>query len=254
MNLATEPFNLYNTYYDLLYKDKNYTKEADYVSKIIQKYNPGAKHIIELGSGTGNYSKPLSNIGYTITGIELNEEMNKIASTKSIPNFAPITADIVTFDLPNQYDAVVALFHVISYLNTNHQITGCFKQVAKHLKPKGLFVFDIWYSAAVYTLKLEHRIKKIENETIEITRYANPVIFYEKNIVHVNYEMIIKNKLSNEYEKLNEVHSMRHFSTPEIKLFAELSGFDLIGSEEFLSAKEPSADTWGVCYILQKYE
>jgi hypothetical protein len=47
---------------------------------------------------------------------------------------------------------------------------------------------------------------------------------------------------------------LRHYSTPELKLFAELSGFTLIKTEEFFTAKKPGADTWGVCYILQKDE
>ncbi len=79
-------------------------------------------------------------------------------------------------------------------------------------------------------------------------------MLHEKNIVEVNYEMIIKNKLNNEYELLKEAHSMRHFSTPEIEMLADLSGFTLLKSEEFLTGKNPGADTWGVCYILQKHD
>ncbi len=252
MNVKTEPFKLSSAYYDLLYNDKDYQAECTYVCQLIKKYRPDAKSIIELGSGTGTYSKLLSESGFAITGIELEHEMNLLAVEKNIPNFTAITNDITQFELGTKHDVVLALFHVISYLNTNQQLISCFKQVSKHLHQDGVFIFDVWYSPAVYNLKPEKRVKKLENDAIEITRHADPVIFFDKNIVQVNYEMIVKDKTTGEDTLFKEEHSMRHFSTPEISLFAELSGMQVIAAEEFLTANKTSADTWGVCYILQK--
>ncbi len=79
-------------------------------------------------------------------------------------------------------------------------------------------------------------------------------VLIRKNVVQVNYQLSIKNKKTGEEEILNEKHFMRHFSTPEIDFMAKLSGFRLVHSEEFLTGRQPGADTWGVCYILQKYE
>ena len=45
---------------------------------------------------------------------------------------------------------------------------------------------------------------------------------------------------------------MRHFSTPEIKLLAYTTGFELLHAEEYLTKAAPSEKTWGVCYILKK--
>jgi SAM-dependent methyltransferase len=249
----TNPFHLYNDYYDLLYQDKDYAKEADYITNIIKQYNPLTKDIIELGSGTGNYSSHLCRKGFRITGIEQSEHMHEISKAKNILGFEPIIDDIVHFNINETFDAAVSLFHVISYLTDNEQVLSCFKKVSSHLNSKGIFIFDVWYTPAVYSLTPQPRVKKIENELFEITRHADPRVDYQKNIVEVNYEMIIKNKEDDEYELLKEVHMMRHFSTPEIELFANLSGLKVIGSEEFLTAKEPSSDTWGVCYILQKH-
>lgn len=254
MNVTATPFELSNAYYDLLYKDKNYQEEATYVDKLVQKYSPFAKKIIELGSGTGNYSKHLAALGYTITGVELEEEMNRLARCKPIPNFTSVTSNIISFELNDVFDAAVALFHVIGYLTTNNEIVSCFKKVASHLKPHGIFVFDVWYTPAVYFQGPKVRIKQVENETLFITRKANPTISYTKNIVEVEYDIVVKNKNNNHLKTLRETHIMRHFSIPEIELIAEVTGYKLLASEEFLTAKEPGKDTWGVCYILQKYD
>jgi hypothetical protein len=45
---------------------------------------------------------------------------------------------------------------------------------------------------------------------------------------------------------------MRHFSICEIQLLCNLSGFELIQSEEFLSANKPDTNSWGVCFVLRK--
>ena len=34
----SQVFNLYSAYYDLLYADKNYKAEADYIESLIKKY------------------------------------------------------------------------------------------------------------------------------------------------------------------------------------------------------------------------
>lgn len=45
---------------------------------------------------------------------------------------------------------------------------------------------------------------------------------------------------------------MRHFSNLEIELLAKLTNFKLIKADEFLSAKQPGKDTWGICFVPQK--
>lgn len=250
----SDPFNTYNYYYDLLYHDKNYQKEAEYITNLIKTLNPLATEIVDLGSGTGNYSKFLCGAGFKVTGIERNEQMAAAANSKAIDGFHSIVDDITIFEMPCKFDAAISLFHVIDYLTENEKILSCFEQVFKHLKPQGIFVFDVWYSPAVYLQLPQTRIKRVQDEHADVTRLAQPVMDYEKNIIEVHYEMTIKNKFDGKEKILKEVHRLRHFSTPEIELLAEVSGFKLIRSEEFLTAKVPGADTWGVCYILQKHD
>ncbi len=251
-NETAQPFALYNHYYDLVYSDKDYSGETNYVSTILKKFIPGAVNLLELGCGTGNFSEFLCNSGYKVTGVERSENMVKAAMAKNIDGFETIVGDAVDFSSDKKFDAAVSLFHVISYLTENESVLSCFKNVWLKLKPGGVFVFDVWFTPAVYTQQPSTRVKRISTDLLEITRIAEPIILYEKNIVQVDYQMIVKNKSNSKYEVLKEQHLMRHFSTPEILLFAELSGFKLLVAEEFLTAKKPGNNTWGVCYTLQK--
>ena len=45
---------------------------------------------------------------------------------------------------------------------------------------------------------------------------------------------------------------MRHFSLPEIDLFASVSGFERIGALDILTKQKPSKDSWGICVVLKK--
>lgn len=245
-------FNLYSQYYDLLYKEKDYKAEAEYVVKALRTINPSTSTIIELGSGTGNHAQYLSEQGFKVLGVEKSGDMVSIAKEKNIKNYFPNIGDITSFNMKEKVDAVISLFHVISYLTNNEELIKCFLLANKHLNQGGIFLFDIWYSPAVYVLKPETRIKRLENEQLEITRIAEPIIHYNESVVNVNYEVIIKHKLNNFVTTLKETHPMRHFSINEIKLLAQMTGFEIVKTEEFLTANQPSENTWGVCFILQK--
>lgn len=245
-------FQLYSQYYDLLYKDKNYVAEAEYVAKTLKAYHKNIVSVIELGSGTGNHAEHLCTQRFKIFGIERSSEMVDIAKQKNIANYFPTVGDITTFKLKEKADAVISLFHVVSYLTDNQQLINCFSLTNEHLNSGGIFLFDVWYTPAVYTQKPETRIKRLSNQAIEVIRLAEPQIHYNNNVVDVNYEVIIKDSTSGKFTTLLEKHPMRHFSIPEIEILAALTGFELLKAEEFLTANLPSANTWGVCFVLRK--
>lgn len=244
-------FNQYSQYYDLLYQDKNYKAESDYIIEVINTFQAKAKHILELGCGSGNHAYYLSE-KYHITGIERSEMMVEEALKKNIKNFHPIIGDIKNFELNQKFDVAISLFHVISYLTDNESLINCFNTVNRHLNSKGIFMFDIWFTPAVYAQKPETRIKRLENEEISVLRIAESVSDDINNIINVNFELHIKNKSDNITTIINEIHPMRHFSIPEIALLAYQTGFEIIHTEEFLTKKQPSKDSWGICFVLRK--
>ncbi|MEO6914392.1 MAG: class I SAM-dependent methyltransferase, partial [Chitinophagaceae bacterium] len=89
----TENFQRYSQYYDLLYAEKNYQKEVNYVENHIRQYSPGVSSILELGSGTGNHAKHFAAAGYSVTGIERSREMADFSKAKKIQGFTPVLGD-----------------------------------------------------------------------------------------------------------------------------------------------------------------
>jgi len=248
--LSDPVFNAYSRYYDLLYRDKDYVAEAVYVADLLERFDVSGKRILEFGSGTGKHGRLLAKRGYKVTGIERSAEM--VAQAEAAPGFSCQQGDICDVQLGKRFDAVLSLFHVVSYQTTNDAVQAVFARAAEHLEVGGVFVFDVWYSPAVYAQKPEVRVKRMADEAIEITRIAEPALHPNENCVDVNYTIFARDLANGAVETMIETHPMRHFSLPELDLLAQMSGFAVVGTEEFLTDKRPSEETWGVCFILKK--
>jgi len=249
----------YARYYDLLYQDKDYEAEADYVEELLKRFHPDAKTVLELGSGTGIHAHLLNKKGFTVHGIERSKEMlaRSLILTEAnrhdsiLPQLSFSQGDIRTVQLHDEFDAVIALFHVISYQTSNDDVAAAFKTARRHLKPGGIFIFDIWYGPAVLTQRPETRIKRMADKKIEVTRLAEPILRPNKNTVEVNYHIFIRDFNTGSITELKETHHMRYFFQPEIEWLAACHNLQIIMSGEWLTGKPISENTWGACFLLQ---
>lgn len=247
---ASGVFDTYSRYYDLLYQDKDYAAEAAYIDSLLKKFGVSGPNLLEFGSGTGRHGCLLADLGYRVTGIERSAEM--VALAKTAEGFSCQQGDICEVRLGRTFDAVLSLFHVVSYQIGNQAVQSVFARAAEHLLPGGLFLFDIWYSPAVYAQKPEVRIKRLADADVEITRIAEPVIYPNENRIDVNYTIHARNRADQCCTVITESHPMRHFSLPELEIIAGHAGFECLTAEEFLSGNPPGEDTWGVCLVLRK--
>jgi SAM-dependent methyltransferase len=245
-------FENYAKYYDLLYKDKDYKKEIDYIDSLIKKHSKKDNiSVLDLGCGTGIHANYLSEKGYTVTGIDFSEDMIAIANQKKKPNTEFFVFDATDFKLGKKYDIILSLFHVVSYQTTNRNVDSLFRNVYEHLEENGIFIFDFWYGPAVLSEVPSVKIKRLEDDDIKIIRIAEPVMHVNNNVVDVNYDLVITNKLNNQTENVKEMHKMRYFFIPEIELFLSKSNLNAIKCEEWITGVIPSSHTWGVCCIVE---
>lgn len=250
-------FGHYARYYDLLYRDKDYAAEAGFVSGLIRKHAPRAQRLLELGSGTGIHANELAAEGYSVHGVDRSETMLKGARAR-LSKLDPAQSERLSFsqgDVRNVrvgrvFDAVVSLFHVVSYQVTNDDLLAMFETAASHLEVGGIFVFDFWFTAAVLSERPVVRIKRLESDDIEVTRLAEPHLNTRDAYVDVNYHVFIRDKRTGTTEELRESHRMRYLSLGEIDLLARASGFRVLDACEWMTAKPPGDNTWGVCVVL----
>ena len=241
-----DTFQDYAYYYNAFYKDKDYMTEAKQVDSLIRKYGKDVRSIIDYGCGTGKHDIELVNLGYSCCGIDLSHTMIELAKRNSVnvePQIDFYVADIRTYEPARKYDAVISLFHVMSYQNSNEDILAAFRTARKALNKGGLFLFDVWYGPGVLSDKPVVRVKEVEDEKYKLVRIARPVMHDKTNLVDVCYEVLVIDKGTSETKTINEMHSMRYFFRPELEYFLKQTGFELIdnldcknlGNTDFLS-------------------
>lgn len=255
----TSNFQKYSAFYDLLYRDKDYSAEANYVARMIRSAMPHARTILELGSGTGRHGRLLAGMGFDVHGIERSPDMVSVARAGNCPpssemsgSFTCEVGDICTANLDRTFDAVISLFHVMSYQTTNQALQATFQVATDHLLPGGLFLFDVWHGPAVLSQEPSKRVKEVADERYRVTRIARPELDTNSSTVKVVYEIHCETRLSREKVQFSEEHLMRYLFPTEVDLLAASCGLRRVVTEEFLTSKPPSPSTWGVAYVLEK--
>ena len=248
-------FGDYARYYDLLYRDKDYVGEAQFVHQLLQRQGK-PRSILELGCGTGAHAQLLAKAGYEVHGVDMSETMLQQARDRQAHLASEVAArldfslgNIQEVRLDRTFDAVISLFHVVSYQTTNAALRATIATVKAHLKPGGIFIFDVWYGPAVLSNLPTVRVKRLENQDTLITRIAEPEMSPNRNEVEVNYQVFIKEKSSGTVAELKETHRMRYLFAPEIEGLLENAQMELVDYREWMSDLEAGLETWGVYFI-----
>jgi predicted TPR repeat methyltransferase len=254
-------FEHYAHYYDLLYSDKKYDAEAEFVSDLIRRQTSDAKNILELGSGTGLHALALGRRGYNVVGIDLSKNMVERAEKRLVDAQLPSGVsvafdqeDMRTVRMKERFDAVISLFHVMSYQTTNDDILASIMTASEHLKQGGVFIFDCWYGPGVLTKRPTVRVKRMEDKVIRVTRIAEPTMHLNENVVEVSYEVLMEERVTRRIERVKEKHRMRYFFKPEISHFLSCAGLVLVEFGEWLTSRPAELDTWSAYAVATATE
>ena len=245
-------FDGYAKYYDLIYKNKNYVQESNYIHKIL-KLHSSKNNILEIGCGTGMHAICLSKYNYKIFGIDISDKMIKIANRKSYnkKKLKFKTKDVLKLNFKNKFDTAISMFHVINYLTTKKQIIKAFKNINKSLKDNGLLLFDFWYAPAVRKNKLSKRAISFTTKNLDITKKVTPKI-YSKNTAKINIKISLRDKKNGKEKHFIENHKVRYFEINELKQILKLSGFNILNSYEWLKRNKPKAEAWSGLIVAKK--
>lgn len=248
----------YAKYYDLLYKDKDYTAEADYVAERLHRYGTDVRSVLELGCGTGAHASLLAQRGFTVYGVDMSDGMLASAEKRradlGLPTSAELTfalGDARTVRLGRTFDAVISLFHVFSYQVSNEDLRGAFDTARAHLRPGGVLLFDCWYGPAVLTIGPTIKVRRLSDADIEVTRIAEPALDVIANAVVVNYDVIVMDKSDNSMHRLSESHRMRYMFVPEIREMCVNAGLEFVDAFEWMGTGPPTSSTWAACFVAR---
>ncbi|HDZ62803.1 MAG TPA: class I SAM-dependent methyltransferase [Nitrospirae bacterium] len=248
-------FENYADLYDLFYSDKDYRAECDYVIDLTEKYSKGpVRSILDIGCGTGGHALTWAQDGLQVMGLDRSIKMLIHARKKaeemkiSLPF---VEGDIRDFDLGKKFDAVTAMFAVMSYQTYTEDILSSLRSVRRHLEPGGLFLFDAWSGPGVLSNPPRERVSSFWKENTEILRTVQPEHDVNRHIVEVHYDILCI-KDDKIVQRIKEIHPMRYLFHREVADYAEETGFEMVACKPFMKQEETlRVNDWNVMFVLK---
>lgn len=137
------PYTKSAAFYDALYAEiLDYESGAGYLRDALVGAGVSEGRVLEVASGTGRYLEELAR-WYDVTGVELSAEMIEIARVR-LPEVEHHQGDMRTFDLGDQFDAVVCMFSSIAYMTSVADLDAAIANFASHTRAGGCVVVEPW--------------------------------------------------------------------------------------------------------------
>ena len=160
-------------YYDVVYGNKNYEREAHVVCRMIAERRPGAQSLLDLACGTGAHDLHLSRY-YEVDGVDLNAKFLAKARERN-PRGQYSAGDMRDFALDRMYDIVVCLFSSIGYVQTLDNVRKTLVRCREHLTEGGLVLVEPWFTPDQWIPGKVH-VLNAERDGIKICRMGHSAV------------------------------------------------------------------------------
>jgi SAM-dependent methyltransferase len=253
-------FSTYARFYNLLYKDKDYAKEAAYIHNLINRHCSKSKKdlsLLDLACGTGKHLFELSDAGYTnLHGSDIAEAMITVAKENAVRLNKDIEFYNYSFQqshqIPKKFDVVLSMFSAVNYIISFEDQLQTFRNIHGLLNEDGLFIFDYWNGNAVIRDYSPVKVLRKKDDQSEIIRISNTEIDMIRQSATVTFNCLYfeENRKINEFEEKHHLHYY-HFS--EMSNLLEMAGFTILHQSPFLEPeKQTASHDWNISIVARK--
>jgi len=257
---VSEIFDACAAYYDLLYKDKDYLGEAQFIARLLDRYlgkQTEKSEVLDIACGTGRHIQELASMGFLVTGSDLSANMVAVARDRTKSLGRSIDFHNESFQscdrIGQKYDAVIAMFSAFDYLTSYSDIARSLKNIRGLLRTGGVFIFDFWNGNAVLKSHSPSRFKRVQRDDEVVIRISNTTIDSIAQIATINFDFIVL-KAGYVIREFSEVHLMRYFFPQEMSDLLAANGFEVVHRCPFLREdSEIEPDDWNLTYVARPF-
>jgi SAM-dependent methyltransferase len=238
--------------YDHLMQDVPYAGWAEYLHELLKTHGAAPKSVLEVACGTGNFSEKLYEEGLSVTGIDISPGMIAEARRKAAALDMPIpyhVQDVAELGLPGEsFDLCVSLFDSLNYVLDPARLALGMRRILKHLRPNGLFVFDL---NSEYALR-NHFFDQNNLESSDPLKYTW-TSDYDPNTRLCR--VVMQFRLSRENgpdRKFEEVHWQFAYLEDEICEMLTAAGFTGIATYQAYSLRATTAASDRIFYVARR--
>lgn len=253
-------FDVYAAFYDLLYKDKDYKGESEYIDTLIAKFLNKDKNktaLLDLACGTGKHLLELSSMGYaSLAGSDISKSMIDIAVKNSEAKGKNITYYNYSFQeadkISQAHDVVISMFSAMNYLTTYADQSKTLSNIHGLLKSGGLFIFDYWNGHAVTKNYSPVKVLKKKQNDAEIIRISETNLDLIEQLATVKFtcNYFKNNERIAEFE---ETHLLHYYYFSEMKNLLNSHQFEILHISPFMHIDQVvTPQEWNISIIARK--
>jgi SAM-dependent methyltransferase len=160
-------------YYHLLYKSRDENEAKAVLDNLLRALDlaPGSK-VLDLACGKGRHSRYLAEKGFVVTGLDISQASITYARTLEQSGLEFYQHDMRKSFRLNYFDAVMNMFTSFGYFKTDADHLLALKNVAKDLRPGGLFLLDFFNARFVRHHLIPTESKTVDNISFSLKRWV----------------------------------------------------------------------------------
>lgn len=220
-------YNRFATLYDGLMQDVPYDSWIEFLEDTFRQYGLNQPSIVDIGCGTGTMPILLAKKGYSVTGIDLSEDMLSIAMEKAehekvkIPFYMQNMMELEGFE---NIDCISILCDSLNYLQSEEEVAMTFQKVYESLKTDGLFIFDVHSIYKIQEIFADETFF-IDDENLSLV--WNCTQSEEDYSVEHDLVFFMRDEESDLYERFEEYHVQKTFPIETYEKLLKESGFQV---------------------------
>ena len=147
-HIGTDRFELYNhpDVYDIAFS-WDLSEEISFLKRVFGTHVPfPVKDVLEPACGTGRMLRALAGVGFRVTGYDANPVMVQYAKDSIGPdrkNVRVMPGEMVSAQVPGEFDAAVNSINSIGYLHSDDEIVSHLRSTGSSLREKGVYVLHL---------------------------------------------------------------------------------------------------------------
>lgn len=137
--------NWFNSfYYHLLYQHRDHSEAETFIKNLFQLIDKDVSQtkVLDLACGKGRHALQVSELGYTVYGIDLSENSIIEAKKHESINLQFFQSDMRSFAFPFTFQIILNLFTSFGYFEDHTDNQLVIDNIAKHLDPDGILILD----------------------------------------------------------------------------------------------------------------
>jgi SAM-dependent methyltransferase len=237
--------------YDAMGADQHSRYMVEYTYRIARKFGLDIATVLDLCCGTGSALRLYSELGWNATGIDASPAM--LAAAKQKLKKYKVTLyhqALPRFEIPvpgDGFDLVTSFYDSLNYMLTKADLKAAFRSAFRHLRPGGLFVFDMNTAEALKVIWDGHIYADTRDDLAWVWKNV-----YDPSAQTADCIATFFVKTGHHWERFTEIHTERAYPNSEIKKLLRDVGFVIKGFYRCRTFEPAAAKSYRICAVAQK--